>query len=179
MPTACHEGGPLHARSAIPAQVDAAAHASGDPQLVLVLPELRVEASTGDVGQLAQADGLRRMLVDALAPVGGIERLRQLLLVAHSGGYTGVSAGIRRGGLNIDGIALLDAFYGDFDVFRNWVEDTSGRFWSAYTSGATRTNSEALSTREPGRVILVPSRVSHTRVPERYFAEALKTLRAA
>lgn len=164
----CRENGPLHKYSDLIGQFD-----RSGVNAILVMPELRVEESTGDPGQLGSSGGFARFLSDVLDRVvspelGGsrtLSTVRRIVLCAHSGGYTATAAAISRGGVsNIDTACLFDAFYGDAPVFQRFAARAATepvRFVSLYTGGGTEQNSvnlaQGLAGRLGGRLLFDPS----------------------
>lgn len=151
-PARCREGGPMHKYSDLAGKLN-----RSGANAILVMPELRVEQSTGEAGQLGQQDGLRRLLEDLLqGPLG--ERLggsrsasdvRRLILCSHSGGYTATAAAIDRGGMNnIDSVCLFDSFYGNAPTFTRFAQRAATEnvhFVTIYTGGTTERYSVALA----------------------------------
>ena len=128
---------------------------------LLVAIELRVDAASGDAGQLVLHGGLRELLrelfAEHLAPILGCvletDELDRVVVVAHSGGYQAAASAVRYGEIpQISEVDLLDAFYGANDVFADWamqaVEalDRPRRFVDLYTTtGGTFERSRALA----------------------------------
>jgi hypothetical protein len=126
----CSEGGDPRAASDLAAQIDAA-----QVNALLVAVELRVDAPTGEPGQLAMPGDLRALLeelfVEHLAePLGcalHVDELDRVVVVAHSGGYQAAASAIRFGDVApIVEVDLLDAYYGADEVFREWIDDAVG-----------------------------------------------------
>jgi pimeloyl-ACP methyl ester carboxylesterase len=154
----CTEGGALRPASGLARQLDDAR-----VNAVLVAIELRADAPTGDVGQLANQGGLHELLSEVFAehlidPLGctlEIGRLDRVVVVAHSGGYQAAAAVVARGEVPVTELALLDAYYGADEVFRGWATDAldpidpseeERRFVDLYTCCAgTLDRSRALS----------------------------------
>jgi hypothetical protein len=66
-----------------------------------------------------------------------------VLIVAYSGGYYPAAWGIRGGGVGgrLRGIVMLDALYGEMDVYARWIEGRGrGVFFSAYGRSAREEN---------------------------------------
>ena len=146
---------PRHA-SGLSAQIDEARI-----NALLVAVELRVDAASGDAGQLILHGGLRDLLrelfAERLAPILGCvletDELDRVVVVAHSGGYQAAASAVRYGEIpQISEVDLLDAFYGANDVFADWAiqaieaSDRPRRFVDLYTTtGGTFERSRALA----------------------------------
>ena len=113
---------------ALPRQVTA----SG-ANVVLVAPQLAVNAIDSSPGKLLQKDGLAR-LVDEAADVltstlglvdHGAARGAPVVLAAFSGGYRAVAYGLERGGLGrrVAGVLLFDAIFDEVDRFARWLQE--------------------------------------------------------
>jgi hypothetical protein len=126
---------------------------------LLLAVELRVDASTGETGELATAGGMRAMLREVLherlAGTLGctleLDAIDRIVVVAHSGGYQAAATVLQLGDLpQISEVILLDALYGADDVFRSWVTDAPSRryhrFVDLYTCcGGTLDRSRAMA----------------------------------
>lgn len=138
------------ARQKVPGQVSAS-----DANVVLVAPQLAVDAIDSSAGKFWQPGAFGRFVGEAgqqLARLHGDRKsLRAfasmpIVIVAYSGGYVAAASAIERGGLKkrVRGVVLLDSLYGDLDKFAHWIEaDPSAFFVSAYL-GSTRTQNAAL-----------------------------------
>jgi hypothetical protein len=144
----CEEGGEPRTPSGLARQVDDAG-----VNALLVAVELRVDASTGETGQLAAPAGARGLLREILGRIREalgcdleVDALDRVLVMAHSGGYQAAATVVAMGDLpQISEVVLLDALYGADDVFRSWVAD-GRRFVDLYTCcGGTLERSRALS----------------------------------
>jgi hypothetical protein len=159
--TPCTAGGPARRASDLITQFDAAR-----VNALLVVPELRVDAMTGDPGAFARAGAFRaflqELLTTQLAPVIGrrdVADVGRVSVMAHSGGYVAAAAVARVGEVAaLRELALLDALYGEVSTFDRWVQGglarfvppaaTGLRFVDVYTtSGGTRANSRAMAGR--------------------------------
>jgi hypothetical protein len=146
--TPCEEGGDARAASALAAQIDDAR-----VNALLVAVELRVDAATGEPGDLAAPAGMRAVLREVLGSLAGPigcalepEALDRIVVVAHSGGYQAAASVLAFGDLpGISEVVLLDGLYGADDVFRRWL--TAGhRFVDLYTCcGGTLDRSRSLA----------------------------------
>ena len=138
------------ARQKVPGQVSAS-----DANVVLVAPQLAVDAVDSSAGKFWQPGAFGRFVGEAgqqLARLHGDRKsLRAfasmpIVIVAYSGGYVAAASAIERGGLKkrVRGVVLLDSLYGDLDKFAHWIEaDPSAFFVSAYL-GSTRNQNAAL-----------------------------------
>jgi hypothetical protein len=153
----CTEGGDPRRASALAAQIDEAG-----TNALLIAIELRVDAPTGEPGQLAMPGNLRALLGELFEehlsePIGctlHVDELDRIVVVAHSGGYQAAASAIRYGDLpRVTELDLLDAFYGADEVFHGWVSDALAggalRFVDLYTggggSGGTKQRSRQLA----------------------------------
>ncbi len=159
--TPCTPGGTARRASDLITQFDAAR-----VNALLVVPELRVDAMTGDPGAFARTGAFRAFLQELLAvrlaPVLGPHDLTdvgRLHVMAHSGGYLATAAVVRAGGITaLREVVLLDALYGETTTFDGWVRGnvarftppatTGFRFVDVYTaSGGTMANARAMAGR--------------------------------
>jgi hypothetical protein len=119
---------------------------------VLVAPQFAVDALDSSAGQFWEPGAFRRYLLEAaehLARLHGnpwgtpaFDALG-VLIVAYSGGYYPAAWGIRHGGAGgrLRGIVMLDALYGEMDVYARWIEGRErGVFFSAYGRSAREEN---------------------------------------
>jgi hypothetical protein len=121
---------------------------------VLIAPQLARDAADSSPGRWTEP-GLASAFVaeagEALrARLGGTPAAwsaAPVVLAAFSGGYRALSTAVERGGLSsrVEGIVLLDALYGDVDVFARWLRQWSQRafLWSL-SSRSTQKESEEL-----------------------------------
>lgn len=151
---------------------------------VLVAPQFAVNASDSSAGKLWQRGGLRQFINEAagrLAAMHGDPRSEAsfadlpVVIVAYSGGVSPAAWAIRNGdlGRRLRGVVLLDAAYGEMNVFADWVaRDRTTFLVSTYTSSTEGRNKElktvlterglivqdAVPARlEPGSVAIVPA----------------------
>jgi hypothetical protein len=137
-------------RQKVPAQISAS-----NANVVLVAPQLAVDAADSSAGNFWQPGAFGRFIGEAgqkLARMHGDRKsLRTfasmpIVVVAYSGGYVAAASAIERGGLKkrVRGVVLLDSLYGDLDKFAHWIEaDPSAFFVSVYLS-STRTQNAKL-----------------------------------
>jgi hypothetical protein len=147
--TPCEDGGDLRAASALATQIDEAR-----VNALLVAVELRIDAATGEPGDVAAPGAARAMLrelvTERLAGTIGcpieLEAIDRVVVVAHSGGYQAAASVLAFGDVpDVSEVVLLDSLYGADDVFRAWL--TAGhRFVDLYTCcGGTLERSRALA----------------------------------
>jgi hypothetical protein len=160
--------------------------------VVLVAPQMALDAADSHPGKLAEPGGLDRLLEEAAGVlagmVGGTDRAAfaraPVILSAFSGGYRSVAYGLERGGVGhrVQGVVLLDAIYGEVERLQGWLS-TAGRrgIFVCLYGESSRDGTEALdaalaragiavSSRyparlAPGAVHLVPVATPHDRVP--------------
>lgn len=114
--------------------------ASGQ-NIILVFPEGPRDASDSGCGKLEDKDGLKHLVEESLATLHAAGRidnaeLGSVLLAGHSGAYKGLACMADHGGLDagLSGICLLDASYGNLDMFVDWArKHPSGTFFSIFT----------------------------------------------
>ena len=151
---------------------------------VLAAPQFAVNASDSSAGKLWQRGALRDLVNETagrLAVMHGDPRSESsfanlpIVIVAYSGGVGPAAWAIRNGdlGSRLRGIVLLDAAYGEMDVFADWIARTLNAFLlSTYTGSTEGRNRElkalieargvkaldAIPPRiEPGHVAIVPA----------------------
>lgn len=147
----CTPGGPTRTASHLMSQVEAAHR-----NVLLLLPEAKVDQPSGADGALGQPGGFAALLTEVLQqmqPTLGPKSLAnvgRVLVVSHSGGYDAAADLATLGGVPVAEVALLDSLYGRQGSFLAWIQkDLSGfaslerRFFDVYTdSGGTLTNSQ-------------------------------------
>lgn len=150
-PIPCHPDGPRRGALDLINQVRASQRA-----VVLVIPQLAMEATRGDPGQLGHDGGLRRFLAEVLAaiePEVGAQRIEDLgrvLFAVHSGGYEAALAALQRGGVDVGHIAMFDALYTGISQIGAWLEpslragDGTRRLVSVYGASAAGAGSREL-----------------------------------
>jgi hypothetical protein len=124
--------------------------------VVLIAPQLALDAADSHPGKLAASGGFGRFLdeaADVLADtVGGLDRAAvaraPIVLAAFSGGYRSVTCCLEQGGAAhaIEGVVLLDALYGEIDRFRSWLSGAGRRgFFLGLCGDSTRDGTAALA----------------------------------
>lgn len=97
-------------------------------------------------------------------------------VIGHSGGYANIALWLKEGEESIDHVSLLDATYGQFDVFAKWIAEPR-RALDICVSKGTRTHRNAarilddlpgyyiflrgMDARQNSRVTYYPTRRSH------------------
>ncbi len=121
---------------------------------VLVAPQLARNANNSSPGRWIEP-GLAHVFIDEASAVlrarlGGSAADWQsapLIFVAFSGGYRTLATTLNIGALDrrIEGLVMLDAFFGDVDIFAHWLGAHRHRafLWSLY-SNSSRKETEAL-----------------------------------
>jgi hypothetical protein len=154
----CSADGPPRLASRLSTQLDEAG-----VNALLVAVELRVDAPTGEVGELSQPGGLRMLLDEVLRErlsrtldvMLDVDSLDRIVIVTHSGGYQAAAAALRFGDLpHVTEVVLLDALYGADEALDDVLHDRSIRLVNLYTSsGGTRDRSLRMAevTRALGR----------------------------
>jgi hypothetical protein len=124
--------------------------------LVLIAPQLALDAADSHPGKLATPGGFGRFLDEAAGvladAVGGLDRAAvaraPIVLAAFSGGYRCVAHCLEQGGAGhkIEGVVLLDAIYGEIDRFRSWLSGAGRQgFFLGLCGQSTRDGTEALA----------------------------------
>ena len=141
---------------------------------ILVLPQGPYRARDSFCGKMEDQGGLRRMVEDVLQTMKREEvipqaRVARIVLSAHSGGYRPVAFCLDRGEMNasITHLFLFDAFYGNFEFYRTWLEKGSGMIEAAYTEHLSKEHKEfadSLSVPLRARFHAVPTEVEHDAV---------------
>jgi hypothetical protein len=136
-------------RQRVPAQISAAG-----VNAVLVAPQFAVDAADSSAGKFWEPDGFKRFLDEAaqkLATLYGNPRSTAafanmpVVIVAYSGGFGPLLSVLARGGVRqrIRGLVMLDALYGGFDQFADWIANNRSTFFvSSYTPYTARHNAE-------------------------------------
>jgi hypothetical protein len=136
-------------RQKVPAQISAAG-----ANAVLVAPQFAVDAADSSAGKFWEQDGFKHFLDEAsqkLAALYGNPRgaaafaNMPVVIVAYSGGFGPLLSVLARGGVRsrIRGLVLLDALYGGFDQFADWIANNRSTFFvSSYTPYTARHNVE-------------------------------------
>lgn len=159
--------------------------------VILIAPQMALDAADSHPGKLAEPDGLDRLLDEAagvLAQHANLDRgavaHAPIVLAAFSGGYRTIAYCLERGGVprRVAGVVLLDAIYGERERLRAWLT-TDGRrgFFLCLYGESSREGSESLAAAlaedgiavsarfperlAPGAVHLVPVDTPHDRVP--------------
>lgn len=180
----------------------AAAHDRANQNTLLLMPQLAYRQRNGDPGAFRR-DGFARDFVReafraARAQLGGagLDRVRRIILVAHSGGFDAATAILDHGrlGPRVKRVVLFDALYGGTSTFLEWVQGATDRsLVSIYNAGRPAEQSHMLITgarRTSMRVIEEPAslrrsirrynvtafhtRVAHADIPARFFRDVLQ-----
>jgi hypothetical protein len=155
----CTEDGPTRRASRLASQLDAA-----QVNAVLIALELRGDAPSGEVGELAEPSALRGILGEVFTRIEprlgvllDVDALDRIVVMAHSGGYQAAATVLRFGDLpRLREVVLLDALYGADEIFGAAATDRSLRVVDLYTSSAgTAERSLALAdlARRSGRAV--------------------------
>ncbi len=138
------------ARQKVPDQISAS-----NANVVLVAPQLAVDARDSSAGKFWQPGAFGRFIGEAgqqLARLHGDRKsLRTfasmpIVIVAYSGGYVAAASAIERGGLKkrVRGVVLLNSLYGDLDKFAHWIEADPSAFFVSVYLGSTRNQNAQL-----------------------------------
>jgi beta-lactamase class A len=153
---------------------------------LLVLPQGPYRARDSFCGKMEDESGFRRMLDDVLATIvkEGVlksQKLDKLIISAHSGGYRPAAFVLDRGGLSdhISEVFLFDAFYGEHDFFRKFLNSSAATFYAAYTDHLANQHAEFLTATEKKKVEQLKfssTSVDHDEVVQTFFPEWLSKL---
>jgi hypothetical protein len=116
--------------------------------VILIFPEGPRDANDSGCGKLEDKDGLKHLVEESLATLHAAGKIKgneigNVLISGHSGAYRGLACCVDHGGLDAElaGVCLLDAAYGNLDMFVNWVEKhPKGRFFSIFTDHLSAQN---------------------------------------
>lgn len=162
---------------------------------VVVAPHFAIEANDSSIGRFWEPGFMKLYLDEAaqkLARMMGradkrsvFERM-PIIVVGYSGGFEPTGQALANSGIRdrVRGVVLLDAAYGRFDAFSQWMRtNPQGFFLSAYTSSTARGNRQLMETvseagqslrtqmpaqLRPGARVFISAPVSH----ESYVTEA-------
>ena len=137
-------------RQKVPAQISAS-----NANVVLVAPQLAVDAVDSSVGNFWQPGAFGRFIGEAGQKLSRLHGDRKslrtfasmpIVIVAYSGGYVAAASAVERGGLKkrVRGVVLLDSLYGDLDKFAHWIEDDPSAFFVSVYLSSTRTQNAKL-----------------------------------
>ncbi len=153
---------------------------------LLVLPQGPYRARDSFCGKMEDEGGFKRMVDDVLETMRKEQviksaKLDKLIISAHSGGYRPMAFVIDRGGLkdHITDLFLFDAFYGNHDFFRKFLNTSNTTIYAAYTEHLSKEHTEFLSATEKdklGRLHFTPTVVDHDEVVQTFFADWLSKL---
>lgn len=154
---------------------------------VLVLPQGPYRARDSFGGKMEDPGGLRRMVEDVLHTLQREEvvpreaGVGKIVLSAHSGGYRPVAYCLDRGGMDaaVSTLFLFDAFYGNFEYYRDWLTKGTGLIEAAYTdhlAGEHVSFVDSLDTVARTRFRAVPTEVDHDGVLRAFIRPWLSRL---
>jgi hypothetical protein len=134
----------------LPRQVDESRR-----NVVLVAPQLALDAPDSHPGKLAEPDGLARLLDEAAeilaAHVKGLSadavRRAPVVVAAFSGGYRTAAVCLERGGVErrVHGVLLIDAIYGEVERLSAWLAGAGRRgFFLCLYGESSREGTDAL-----------------------------------
>jgi beta-lactamase class A len=146
---------------------------------LLVLPQGPFRARDSFGGKVEDEGGLRRLAEDVLQTMQQERvlkeaRLNQVVVSAHSGGYHPAAFALERGGLagRISDVFLFDAFYGQQDLFLNWLKGGKGILRAAYTEHLAKEHlafEQAAGDELRKRLSFTPTTVGHDQVIQAFF----------
>jgi hypothetical protein len=155
---------------------------------LLVLPQGPYRARDSFGGKMEDAGGFRKLIDDVLETMKKEEviksvKLNNLIVSAHSGGYRPTAYVLDRGGLNdhITDVFLFDAFYGNHDLFRAFLNSSDAAMYAAYTEHLKHEHTEFVDSTSPekrNRLRFTPTNVDHEEVVQNFFAAWLAKLGA-
>lgn len=136
-------------RQQVPGQISASGM-----NAVLVAPQLAVNARDSSPGKLWEPGALKRFLDEAaekFARLQGDPEARgafarmPIVIVAYSGGYVATAWAVTNGGIGkrLRGVVLLDALYGEFGRFADWIKSHRSAFFISAYANSTRAKNGA------------------------------------
>jgi len=153
---------------------------------ILVLPQGPYRARDSFAGKVEDEGGLKRMIEDVLSTmqnekVTKTTRLNKLIISAHSGGYHPAALALERGELadHVTDVFLFDAFYGNQEAFRGWLNRGEGVLFAAYTEHLAKEHTsfeQAIGGEARERLRFTPTSVEHDQVIQTFFESWLKGL---
>ncbi len=167
--------------------------AASKQNVIFIAPQLAVDAEDSSPGKFFGKNAFRAFMAEAAGYISEDTGLFQterfktapIILSAFSGGYKSVACILEYGGVGerVRGVYLLDALYGDLDVFAGWVEKNLDKafFSLLYTKGHVKKNKKRLAALlaqkgigyeegrpgrlKPGQIFLTPSKRLHGDIP--------------
>lgn len=126
---------------------------------ILLVPQGPKDAPDSGDGKLElDRDGFESFVVEVAqwlssSGITSANRVGQIVLTAHSGGYGGAGGVLTRGGMNqsITDVLLFDAAYGYYDAFSNWVKGAPERHLLSLFTDDTSTGNTMLMSMVQGR----------------------------
>jgi hypothetical protein len=126
--------------------------AASERNAILIVPQGPFNASDSFDGKLEDPDGFKRFMAEAVATLKGrgiigTDKIGEIILSGHSGGYEAISSIVAWGGLSdhIREVWLFDALYANTERFVVWFDHHEGRFIDLYTDhGGTKDETENL-----------------------------------
>jgi hypothetical protein len=162
---------------------------------VIVAPQFAVEANDSSIGRFWEPGFMKLYLDEAAQKMArmmgrpdkklAFERM-PIVVIGYSGGFEPTGHALKNSGIRerVRGVVLLDAAYGQFAAFSQWMRSTpDGFFVSAYTSSTARGNRQLMdgvgetgqsyrtqmpAQLQPGARVFISAPVSH----ESYVTEA-------
>ena len=119
---------------------------------ILIVPQGPVNASDSFGGKLEDEGGFQRFIAEAMRTLQQrkiitSDKIGQIVLSGHSGGYKVISSIVAWGGLSdhVREVWLFDALYGNTERFVVWFDHHKSRFIDIYTDhGGTTDETENL-----------------------------------
>ena len=155
---------------------------------LLVLPQGPYRARDSFGGKMEDDGGLKRMVEDVLRTmqqekVITATKLNKVIISANSGGYRPAAFSLEKGGLNdhITDVFLFDAFYGQQEYYRHWLEQYTGTIHAIYTDHLAKAHldfAQALPESLKNRFIFATTTEEHDNVVQTYLAPWLAGLSA-
>jgi beta-lactamase class A len=146
---------------------------------LLVLPQGPYRARDSFGGKMEDEGGLKMLAEDVLQTmlqerVLKEARLNKVVVSAHSGGYRPAAFALERGGLagRISDVFLFDAFYGQQDLFLNWLNRETGILHAANTEHLAREHAafeQGAGEDLRKRLSFTPTTVGHDQVIQAFF----------
>lgn len=100
---------------------------------ILVVPQGPVNSVDSAAGKLESAGGFKKMMREVhgflqdQGVVGKKQRIGNIILSSHSGGYRAVGNVLTKGGMEIRELFMFDSLYANLDDIFSWLKSDSGR----------------------------------------------------
>lgn len=113
---------------------------------IIIVPQL--PPSSALPSDLSGSGGILKLLACVRNSIPSLHDINPdyVVLMAHSGGYLSTAASLDRGGVGVSSVVLLDALYGNVDIFERFARGPHNKFINIY-GPSTADNSISLASR--------------------------------